>query len=209
MYAEDIALWTTGSKLGNITSRMQKQLNETAKFLFANGFKLSSSKSQAVLFSRNRIDANVKFSIGNELLPLSNTATFLGIELDERLTWSAHAQTVEQRCLKRLNALRAISGSSWGASRSSLLQVYQATIRSVLYYAKQLIWETNESRASTRRSRRRLLQSAAAACMEPALHHYRWNVEILHTIFADRSSWRIVLSEQLQIITKQAIVIFF
>ena len=39
MYADDIALWTTGSKLGDITSRMQKQLNETAKFLFANGFK--------------------------------------------------------------------------------------------------------------------------------------------------------------------------
>ena len=87
MYADDIALWTTGSKLGDITSRMQKQLNETAKFLFDNGFKLSSNKSQAVLFRRNRIDVNVKLSIGNELLSLSNTATFLGIVLDERLTF--------------------------------------------------------------------------------------------------------------------------
>ena len=144
MYADDIALWTTGSKLGDITSRMQKQLNETAKFLFANGFKLSSNKSQAVLFRRNRIDANVKLSIGNELLSLSNTATFLGIVLDERLTWSAHAQTVEQRCLKRLNALRAISGSSWGASRSSLLQVYRATIRSVLDYGCEAVDLGNE-----------------------------------------------------------------
>ena len=122
---------------------MQKQLNETAKFLFANGFKLSSSKSQAVLFRRNRINANVKLSIGNELLSLSNTATFLGIVLDERLTWSAHAQTVEQRCLKRLNALRAISGSSWGASRSSL-QVYRATIRSVLDYGCEAVDLGNE-----------------------------------------------------------------
>ena len=76
LYADDIALWTTGSKLGDITSRMQKQLNETTKFLFVNGFKLSTSKSQAVLFRSNRIDANVKLSIGNELLSLSNTATF-------------------------------------------------------------------------------------------------------------------------------------
>ena len=29
---------------------------------------------------------------------------------------------------------------------------------------------------------RRLLQSAAAACMEPALHHYRWSVEILNDL---------------------------
>ena len=130
MYADDIALWTTGYKLGDIISRMQKQLNETAKFLFANGFKISTSKS--VLFRMNRMDANVKLSIGNELLSLSNTATFLGIVLDERLTWSAHSQTEEQRCLKRLNTLRAISGSSWGASKSSLLQVYRAIIRSVM-----------------------------------------------------------------------------
>ena len=144
MYADDIALWTTGSKLGDITSRMQNQLNETAKFLFANGFKLSTSNSQAVLFRRNRIDANVKLSIGNELLSLSNTVTFLGIVLDERLTWSAHEQTVEQRCLKRLNALRAISGSSWGACRSSLLQVYRATIRSVLDYGCEVVDLGNE-----------------------------------------------------------------
>ena len=108
IYADDIALWTTGLKLGDITSRMQKQLNETAKFLFANGFEISTCKLQAVLFRRNRTDANVKLS----------SATFLGIVLDERLTWSA-SQAVEQRCLKRLNALRAISGSSWGASKSS------------------------------------------------------------------------------------------
>ena len=146
MYADDIALWTTGSKLGNITSSMQKQLNETAKFIFANTFKISTSKSQAVLFRRNRLDVNVKLSIGNEneLLSLSNIATFLGIVLGERLTWSVHAQTVEQRCLKRLNALRAISGRSWGASKSSLLQVYRATIRSVLDYGCEAVDLGNE-----------------------------------------------------------------
>ena len=54
----------------------------------------------------------------NGLLSVSNTATFLeGIVLEEMLTWSA--QAVEQRCLKHLNALRAFSGSSWGASKSN------------------------------------------------------------------------------------------
>ena len=94
--------------------------------------------------NRKRIYANVKLSISNELLSLSITATFLGIVLDERLTWSAHAHSVEQRCLKRLNALRAISGSSWGASRSSLLQVYRATIRSVLDHGCEAVDLGNE-----------------------------------------------------------------
>ena len=35
--------------------------------------------------------------------------------------------------------MRAISGSSWGASKSNLLQVYRATIRSVLDYGSEAI----------------------------------------------------------------------
>ena len=53
-YADDIALWTTGTSARAMTTRMQKQLN-TAKFLFANGFKISASKSQAVLFTNSRV----------------------------------------------------------------------------------------------------------------------------------------------------------
>ena len=41
--------------------------------------------------------------------------------------------------MKRLNAMRAISGSSWGASKTNLLQVYRATIRSVLDYGCEVI----------------------------------------------------------------------
>ena len=53
MYADDIALWTTGTSSRAMTTHMQKQLNKTAKFLSANGFKISASKSQAVLFTNS------------------------------------------------------------------------------------------------------------------------------------------------------------
>ena len=135
MYADGIALWTTGTSTRAITTRMQKQLNKTAKFLSANGFKISASKSQAVLFTNSRVkrsEANIRLRIGKEQIPLSPTTTFLGIVLDARLSWSAHAEAVKTRCMKRLNAMRAISGSSWGASRCNLLQIYRATIHSVL-----------------------------------------------------------------------------
>ena len=41
--------------------------------------------------------------------------------------------------MKRFKAMRAISGSCWGASKSNLLQVYRATIRSVLDYGCEVI----------------------------------------------------------------------
>ena len=41
--------------LGAMTICIEKQLNDTAKFLSANSFKISASKSQAVLFTNSRI----------------------------------------------------------------------------------------------------------------------------------------------------------
>ena len=141
MYADDIALWTTGTSLRAMTTRMQKKLNKTAKFLSANGFKISAPKSQAVLFTNSRVkrsEANIRLRIGKEQIPLSSTATFSGIVLDARLSWSAHAEADKARCMKRLNAMRSISGS-WGASKSNLLQVYRATILSGLDYGCEVI----------------------------------------------------------------------
>ena len=55
MYADGIALWTTGTSSRAMTTCIQKQLNNTAKFLSANGFKISASKSQTVLFTNNSV----------------------------------------------------------------------------------------------------------------------------------------------------------
>ena len=109
--------------------------DNTAK-LSANGFKISASKSRAVLFTNSsvkRSEANVRrYRQGSN--PTVSDGHLLGIVLNAKLSWSAHAEAVRTRCMKCLDATKAISGSSWGANKSNLLQVYRATIRSLLDY---------------------------------------------------------------------------
>ena len=139
--AESIALWTTGTSSRAMTTRIQKQLNNMAKFLSANGFKISASKSQAVLFTNNSVKRSgpIPDSVSAKKLSHSQMATFLGIVLDAKLNWSAHTEAIKTRYMKRLNAVRAISGSPWGANKSNLLQVYRATIRPLLDYGCEAI----------------------------------------------------------------------
>ena len=61
-------------------------------------------------------------------------AKFLGIVFDSRLTWNDRVNYVVEKCKKRLNLLRAISGNSWGAKKKTLLMICQSLIRSVLDY---------------------------------------------------------------------------
>ena len=155
-----------------------------AKFLFANGFKISTSK-QAVLFRTNVQEQNGRQRQAQyrQRAPLVFQYCFL---LGHRLRRETN---LEQRCLKHLNALRAISGSSWGASKSSLLQVYLATIRSVMDYGSEAVNLGNERIKSFYEK----IQAQAPAICCGSMHGTSIaSLQILHTIFADRSLWRIV-----------------
>src|SRR5678815_2209812 len=45
-----------------------------------------------------------------------------------------HIDYIIEKCKKRLNLLRAISGYGWGACKKTLLTIYKALIRSILDY---------------------------------------------------------------------------
>ena len=59
---------------------------------------------------------------------------FLGLIFDSKLTWNAHIAYIEEKCRKRLNLMRMVSGQSFGCCKTTLLTIYKALIRSVLDY---------------------------------------------------------------------------
>ena len=56
---------------------------------------------------------------------------------DRRLTYKEHIDYVSVKTIKRINLLKVVSGTYWGASKQSLLNLYRALIRSVLDYGCQ------------------------------------------------------------------------
>lgn len=59
---------------------------------------------------------------------------FLGMWLDERLTWKAH---IEKFCVNSgriIKDLQCLAGSDWGASTEELLMIYRTSIRFILDY---------------------------------------------------------------------------
>src|SRR6218665_2765249 len=65
------------------------------------------------------------------------TVKFLGIIFDRKLNWKPHVDYIIEKCKKRLNLMRAISGYHWGASKKSLLAIYKALSRSNLVYGDE------------------------------------------------------------------------
>ena len=60
--------------------------------------------------------------------------TYLGVTYDKRLTWKQHIQRAETKARRKLNVMRKLAGTNWGANEKILKQVYQSTVRPHLEY---------------------------------------------------------------------------
>ena len=79
-------------------------------------------------------EQGICLKLKNGIIKFESSVKFLGVIFDRRLTWRAHIQYVINRCNKRMNLLRAVSGNDWGADKKTLLTLYRTLIRSVVDY---------------------------------------------------------------------------
>ena len=116
----------------------------------------------AILFSRSKhIPTDVILKINDVTIKFEKTVKFLGVIFNQGLTWAAHIDDIIERCKVRLNLMRAISGSTSGASRSILLIVYKALIRSIIDYGSMAY---DSAAANTKEKLDRLQGQALRIC---------------------------------------------
>jgi ribonuclease HI len=135
LFADDSATYKSGKNLNKIVNDIQRGLDEVTRWCDNWGLKISPAKSCGVIFT-NRLNVNIKkpLTIRGELLKMENKVKFLGMFFDRRLTWLEHVNYIVGKCNSRLNLMRSLTGTSWGASKKCLLTIYRVLIRSLLDY---------------------------------------------------------------------------
>ena len=145
--------------------KIQNALNNVENWCKQWGLKLSASKTSAVLFTR-KTDTNLNIYINKTKINLCKFAKFLGITFDQELNWTQHINNVIDRCKKRLNILRCISGCDWGTDGKTLLHLYKALIRSILEYG----CEAFDSASNTIKQKLDSIQYQALKICTGAIH---------------------------------------
>ena len=134
LYADDCAIWHASNNAQFSAGRVQMALNSIHNWGRQWGFKFSVAKSVGVIFTHKLNIPRISLKLGNTPIPIKQSARFLGLLFDSRLSWWAHLESLLVTCHRSLNLLKMISGNSWGADRQSLLMVYEALIRSKIDY---------------------------------------------------------------------------
>ena len=115
---------------------LQRALDSVERWSKNWGIPLSKTKSgEAVLFWSNheRKDTNqLELYLGGERLKFVQETKLLGVTIDDRLTFNTHLAELRAKTKRRMKAIAATTGKTWGEKTTTIRTAYMARVRSVL-----------------------------------------------------------------------------
>lgn len=141
MFADDTNLFFTGNDIKHIFQTMNDQLSQIKDWFAANKLSLNVDKTKYTLFCSKSDEENLplklpELHIGGTAIDRVRSSKFLGILLDENLTWEKHIQTIESKISKQI-------GIIWKARKfltnTSMKSLYFAFVHPYLNYGN-IVW---------------------------------------------------------------------
>ncbi|XP_062706171.1 uncharacterized protein LOC134287690 [Aedes albopictus] len=133
-FADDNVLSIRGKNRDVIEHFMQCALDNLDMWAHENGFSFSVQKTKFILFSRKHSPISINLFLNGLQIEQIDEYKYLGIWFDSKLNWNTHIIHIQKVCSRRINFLRTITGTWWGANPSDLITLYKTTIRSVMEY---------------------------------------------------------------------------
>ena len=142
LYADDLVIYHTSKKIRSSSRLIQNTIKKLENWTKTVNLKFSTIKSEVVHFWRDiRGGADRDYptlTLYGKDIPKRETARFLGMILDRKLSWRPHILSLKGEAMRSLNVLRTVSRINFGPDRKTLLRLYWAVCKSKLEYCSQL-----------------------------------------------------------------------
>lgn len=129
-FADDLAIWTSHKNINYIIPRLQRTIDDLELWCSIWRIKLNNNKTQYLSTTKSK--SIKQLTVFNNVIKPETKATLLGIIFDQKLTLEKHVDNITTKARRRLNLLRLLRGTNFGANPHSLLRIYKSYIRPVL-----------------------------------------------------------------------------
>ncbi len=142
LYADDANIIITGDNIAEIESKIMSLTSALLYWVNSNGLLLNLKKTVFMIFSRRRIRDNFTVHINDTPIERVYEARFLGVIIDDKLTWSSHIKTLKSKMARYVGIMYRIKKLIPLKVRQ---QIYHSFVQSHLNYCS-LVWGyTNKS----------------------------------------------------------------
>ena len=139
-YADDTTMYCASDSSAALSGGLSADLARVADWVEQNGLKLNEAKTQMLLLSRRRRAKeleDVVVTLRGQEVTRSDKVKYLGVWIDEGLTWSDHIEVVRKKCFGGLAKLRRLRDSLPEATKKN---IYNALILPYLDYCC-VVWQ--------------------------------------------------------------------
>lgn len=174
-FADDTASYTSDDDIDIIIGRLQLSLELLQTYFNKWKLKLNESKTEAILFTRQRTTPKRKLKIAGQLIPWATEVRYLGVTLDKKLNWTKHVNKLRVKGAQALGSLSPILNRKSKLSASTKLRLYTTLVRPCITYACP-VW------SSTCQSNYNQLQIIQNKAVKIAYNTpFKTNLKVLHT----------------------------
>ena len=156
---------------------IQPYLHKVYDWTHHNNLIINPDKTTCTLFTPDpaEYNSNLGLNTNNKALPMALHPKVLGLTLDPKLTYNAYIQNIATHAQKPLQVIKALTGTTWGKQKETLVATYKAVMRPTLEYASS-IWSPMASPTSI--NKLQVMQNAALRACTGCTHDT--NIQHLH-----------------------------
>ena len=137
LYAEDANIIVSGSNLDEVLHKVNELIGSLVDWVGVNGLSLNVKKTCYMIFSRSRLNLDgFTVSIDNTVIERKTHARFLGVIVDEKLSWAEHIKTIKAKMARYIGVMYKLKRLLPVSAR---FQVFQSLVQSHLNFCS-LVW---------------------------------------------------------------------
>ena len=109
LYADDTTIFVIGTSIKFMKVKMQSDLNGLAAWLRVNQLKLNVKKMKCLWFNKEGLVPQLELNVDNELIENVVSFKFLGVHVDNTMSFDVHFSSLYQKLLKSSHVIRSLS----------------------------------------------------------------------------------------------------
>ena len=148
----DLLLLIRGTSVSEVENIANTELKKVSMWAKENKFRLNDQKSKVMLTRRKRKERkDLEVYLNNKQLRQVKTMKYLGIIIDNKLTFREHITHVKEKCRKIIFALSNSAKPNWGLNHKALKTLYTGGIQPLLLYGAP-VWAEILGKTSHRKN---------------------------------------------------------
>eukprot|EP00116_Pleurobrachia_bachei_P000972 sb/3461234/ len=137
--ADDFAATVPGTSIDNLLYRGQWVLDTISTWASSHHLELNPEKTKFVLFTHKRIPPTGRtLTYKGHQITEAITYKYLGVTLDNRLSWIPHFEEVIEKARRVEGAALGISGDDWGSSMNMRQWIWDAIVLPKITHGAQI-----------------------------------------------------------------------